>query len=247
MKALKYFLLVLLLVLAGLTYAYANVARLVLVEYSSLNAIENNVYVSESLSSNDRLTISNMLASARERIAIHYGEPIAKPLIVVLSSHEEKHNFGLYDAPGKFLFAPWGSYLLLSLQEANIDVAAHELVHAEIVNRVGYVKRQLKIPTWFDEGVAMQVDYRPKYDSSKTISLPEFERIISLATPSEFWTNNKSKNIDNYRGAKAAAFELFKHTEMELYPLLAEIEAGNNSILPSAITKTNKALHRTGW
>jgi len=245
MKVLKYFLLFLLLALAGITYAYANVARLVLVEHSSLSAIENNMYVSEALSPNDRLAISNILVSARERIAIHYGEPTAKPLVVVLSSQEEKQNFGLYDAPGKFLFVPWGSYLLLSHQEANIDVAAHELVHAEIFNRVGYLKRQLKIPTWFDEGVAMQVDYRPKYDSSKNISLSEFERIISLTAPEKFWTNDKSKNIENYRGAKAAVFELFKHTERELYPLLAEIEVGNSSVFSFAITKTNKALHGT--
>jgi len=185
MKALKYFLLIILLTLAGITYVYANVMNLVLVEYSSLSAIENNIYVSEALSPDDRLAISNKLESARERIAMHYGEPIAKPLIVVLSSQEEKQTFGLYDAPGKFLFLPWGSYLLLSHQTANIDVVAHELVHAEIFSRVGYMKRQLKIPTWFDEGAAMQTDYRPKYDSSKAISLPEFERVVSLDTPSK--------------------------------------------------------------
>jgi len=244
MNALKYLLFILTLALTGTVYAYSNVARLVLVEHSSLSAIDNNVYVSEALSPNDRRAVLNMLESARDRIAANYGEPIAEPLIVVLSSQEEKQRFKLYDVLGKVLFAPWGSYVLLS-QQAGLDVIAHELVHAEIFHRVGYLKRQFKIPTWFDEGVAMQVDHRPKYDSSKTISLSEFERIVSLATPDDFWTNDKSINIENYRGAKAAAFEFFKHTEMKLYPLLAEIEAGNNSIISSAITKTNKALHRT--
>ena len=244
MKILKYILLSLLLALTGVTYAYANVARLILVEHSNLSAIENNVYVSDALSPCDKLSVSNMLVSARERITMHYGEPLAKPLIVVLSSYEEKQNFGLYDAPGKFLFLPWGSYLLLSHQEANIDVAAHELVHAEIVNRIGYVKRQLKIPTWFDEGVAMQVDYRPKYDLPGNIKLSEFERVTTVKKPSEFWSSDKSQNIENYRSAKAAAFELFKYTEMELYSLLAEIKRGDNFAISSAITKTNKALHR---
>ncbi len=245
MKALKYLFLILLLALAGITYAYANVTRLIFIEYSGLSAIDKSVYISETLLPKDERAIIAMLASARERIAIHYGEPTSEPLVVVLSSQEEKRKFELYDAPGKLLFAPWGSYLLLSYQEANIDVAAHELVHAEIVSRVGYLKRQLKIPTWFDEGTAMQVDYRPKYDSSKTISLPEFERVVSLTVPSKFWTNEEIQNTENYRGAKAAVSELFKNTEMNLYSLLSEITAGNDTEISSAVTKTNKALHRT--
>jgi len=244
MKTLKSLFLIAVLSLAGVAYAYSNITRLVFVEYSNLSAVDNNVYASEVLSLKDKAAISNMLASARERIAHHYGTPAAEPLIVVLSSQEEKQSFGLYDLPGKFLFVPWGSYLLLSHQEANVDVVAHELAHAEVVHRVGYLKRQLEIPTWFDEGVAMQVDYRPRYDSSRAISFSEFERVVSLATPGDFWTNDKLKNIENYRGAKAAYLELLKHTDMDLYSLLSEIEAGSDTIISSAVAKTGSALKR---
>jgi hypothetical protein len=38
-------------------------------------------------------------------------------------------------------------------------------MHAEFFHRVGFLK-SLQLPTWFHEGVAMQVDYRPQYSLS---------------------------------------------------------------------------------
>ncbi|MCV6591004.1 MAG: hypothetical protein OIF57_18580 [Marinobacterium sp.] len=242
MKLFKFFSLVFFLFFTGETYAYTNIVRLALIDNLNFKSVGENLYISEHLSDQDEKSITAMLMAARKRITTHYGEPIAAPLIVVSSSQEEREAFGLYDVPGTLFFTPWRSYLVLNYQTANVDVAAHELVHAEVVERVGYLKRQFDIPTWFDEGVAMQVDYRPKYDLSEKITVPEFKRVISLTTPDKFWSHDKNQNVENYRSAKAAVFELFENTDESLYSLLSKIASGDHAVIGHVSDRTSKAL-----
>ena len=44
-----------------------------------------------------------------------------------------------------------------------VDVLAHELAHAELLQRVGYFTMEFCVPAWFDEGLAVQFDERPDY------------------------------------------------------------------------------------
>lgn len=242
MKSLKYLIVTLILLLVGASYSYAHIVRLAFIDYSDFHVVNSNIYLSENLSPADEETVVSLLKSARERIAVRYGDPVADPVVVVLSSPEEKRDFGLYDVPGTLLFAPWGSYLLLSYQNGNIDVTAHELVHAEVVERVGYWKRQFDIPTWFDEGAAMQVDHRARYRLSDSIGLAEFDRVVGLDTPGQFWTGSKEQNIDNYRGAKGAVAELFDMTDTGLYSLLAKVKAGDHSVVTALAEKARERL-----
>ena len=246
MKSFKYLLVTLMLLLAGASYSYAHIVRLVFIDYSGLHVVNDNLYLSGNLSPDAEKTIAALLKSARERISARYGEPMADPVVVVLSSPEEKRDFGLYDVPGTLFFAPWGGYLLLSYQSGSIDVTAHELVHAEVVERVGYWKRQFDIPTWFDEGAAMQVDHRARYRLSGSIGLAEFDRVVGLGTPGQFWTDNKEQNIDNYRGAKGAVAELFDTTDASLYSLLANIKAGDRAVVMTLAEKTREGLVQQG-
>ena len=44
-----------------------------------------------------------------------------------------------------------------------MDIIAHEMSHAELYERLGFFKMIFVIPRWFDEGLAMQNDYRNYY------------------------------------------------------------------------------------
>ena len=244
-KAFKYFLVALMLMAVGVTYAHANIARLVLIDNSDFQKVNSDVYLSGELSSHAEEKVETLISDARKRIATHYGEINAEPKIVVLSSKQELKEYGLNDRPGALIFAPWGTYLLLNFETAGIDVAAHELVHAEVVQRVGYLKRYFDIPTWFDEGVAMQVDYRGMYDSLTVISAAEFIELTRLNKPKNFWSLDKHQNIQNYRTAKSAVSEMFKHTDEDLFSILDEVRNGNSDVIVSIANKTNKALQRT--
>ncbi len=245
MKIFKYSFIAFILAVSGVTYAYANVVRLVLIDYSDFRKVDESVYVSSELPDDAEEKIAALLSGARKRIAFYYGKPNADPVIVALGSQKELKSYGLYDSPGSLLFAPWNTYLLLNYQTAGIDVTSHELVHAEVVQRVGYLKRQTDIPTWFDEGVAMQVDYRSKYDSIAAIDQAEFLRLTSLDTPDKFWSQDKHQNVQNYRTAKLAVAEMLKQSDENLYSILADIRSGEKAVIASVVHETNKALQRT--
>ncbi len=245
MRIIKIVTVLLFLTVFGVGYAYASVVRLALIEYSGFRDIGNNVYLSKSLPEGAEQKILSLLESARQRITVRYGKPVALPVTVVLGNKREQERYGLNGPPGKFLFAPWGNYLLLDFEKANIDVTAHELVHAEIVSRVGYLRRQFDIPTWFDEGAAMQVDYRKKYTYLDPIDQGEFTRLISLDKPDKFWSGDKNQNIDNYRKSKAAVAKLLKISDKNLYSMLEKIEHGDDDVIATVANETNKALQRT--
>jgi hypothetical protein len=47
----------------------------------------------------------------------------------------------------------------------NIDVIAHEYMHAEVHHRVGWLNYSLNVPIWFMEGLATLVDFRYLLDN----------------------------------------------------------------------------------
>ncbi len=145
----KYVLLALLVAASVTAYAYAYIVRCALIDYSGFTQISGNLYVSYKLPQGSHQEIEALLRDARSRITGHYGTPRANPVIVVVSDQQEANDYGIYDAPGKLFFTPWNNYLVLNYKRKSVDVAAHELVHAEIVDRLGYFRRQYSIPVWF--------------------------------------------------------------------------------------------------
>ena len=113
--------------------------------------------------------------AAIERITRTFGAPVADPYIIYL------------DHPARFwpfVFSPYASThfagpricVVAGPDGRNVDVLAHELVHAEVAARVGFWRRMTQIPVWFDEGAAMQVDDRAEFNSmaGETLSSTAF-------------------------------------------------------------------------
>lgn len=242
MKIWKSTLIILAIIISAASYGYAHIIRLILIDYSSFHEISDNIYLSDTLPASAKLEVETLLAKARDRITAHYGKPYATPVIVIPGNEEERRRYGLNDFPGTLLFAPWRSYLLLQ-HPLDINVVAHELVHAEIVHRVGYLKRQSDIPTWFDEGSAMQVDYREKYSTHQPVNQAEFLRLTSLDTPSEFWSHDKEQTIKNYQGVKTVVSQLFSPPDNELYEILSRIQDGEEGVV-NTITRNTEWTSR---
>lgn len=229
-KIITYVLLVLVVIAAAMAFAYGSVVRLAFIGVSDYREIAPKLYVSPSISNLHDESIKEMIVEGRVRLAHHFGVPVARPTIVVLADGPESDKFELGDAPGKLWIAPWGNYLLLHLDKAGVDVAAHELVHAEIAHRLGYIDRMRKIPTWLDEGIALQVDYRAEYAQIPALNENELDRVTSLEKPAQFWTPDPEQNIENYRSSKVAVnMTLFgTRTQGSLYELLERLSGGED-------------------
>ncbi len=226
----NYILVVFFLTFASDAYSYPSTIKAALTDFSDFHKVGNNVYFESDLSETEQRDILTLLDAAKDRITKTFGEPIAKPTIIVTSSAKTASEYGIHDVPAKFLFAPWGNYLILNQKQPSVDVTAHELVHAEIAERLGYTARYWRFSTWFDEGVALQVDYRSHYMfDCASFDKSEIRRVKELDNPSQFWSTDKDQNIKNYQAAKAAVCELFKQLPLSsLYDYLDRIRQGEN-------------------
>lgn len=43
-----------------------------------------------------------------------------------------------------------GTHVTLNMEQFSLDVTSHELMHAELAERLGYWARITRLPTWFD-------------------------------------------------------------------------------------------------
>lgn len=94
------------------------------------------------------------------------------------------------------------SYVCISDEYLDLDILAHELTHAEFQSRLSYRAMKQEIPTWFDEGLAVQNDYRAQYseaewekqtDHGKNTVLPE-----DMDTPEEFYAGEAADRRFRY-------------------------------------------------
>ena len=230
LKSLKYSVALCVVLSSVSACAYSSTARSTLIGLSDFREIGPKLYVSPNIDPRQNQQIITLISDARSRITKQFGAPTSKPTIIIAEGKKEQQQFKLYGASGKLLIAPWGNYMILSNSLRSIDVAAHELVHAEIAERLGYLTRMRKIPTWLDEGIALQVDHRPRYTNLSNIDQIEFERVVSLSTPKLFWSQESEQNIKNYQGAKMAVQQSVIPVidRKGLYRILEEIKAGES-------------------
>jgi len=100
---------------------------------------------------------------ARSKLATLYPDTVASPVFVCLT----EPSMGVNISHGTTHFAPFlSSIVVLGPKGQNDNVAAHEFAHAELAQRTSVLLRTYRIPTWFDEGLAMQFDHRPDYSNA---------------------------------------------------------------------------------
>ena len=219
-------------VFAGTAFAYSHVFWLSTIEYSDFNNISKNIYIDPALEESEYAAILDLLSESKERIRSKYGSFTAFPVIVITGTAKNSRKYGLGIFPGKAFAAPWAQYVVVSNQAHDVNLLSHELMHAQMREVLGYWAYQTKIPTWFDEGVAMQVDYRERYKVDyKSFCPQEMDRVKILDSPADFWTDSKEQDIKNYRTAKAAVQEILSlYPPKALYSMLLKIREGEKFI-----------------
>ncbi len=156
--------------------------------------------LTDSPSPDDQERYVRLTLESRERIANTFGEPKAKPVLVYFSRPDGFGPFKL-NAFGSTQFIGPHTCVMIGPAGQSIDVVAHELMHAEIHERAGFWSRFMKIPTWFDEGLAMQVDFRPKYllAAEDAHGLDEVRHLTSF---SSFFSGGEQVIISHYAKAR---------------------------------------------
>jgi hypothetical protein len=191
--------------------------------------IDDGVVAARDLPPEARRRALDALRAARERIARTFGTPVARPLTIIAADDREAARFGLADdVPGTAFISPLRTEVVLNLAHFSIDVTAHELVHAEVAQRLGVWTRAVELPVWFDEGIAVQLDQRGTYlIDCGAVDAQRIREARQLTSVRRFWHGNREQIVRNYQAAKCAAAEVLeRHPPRTLYASLARLTQG---------------------
>jgi hypothetical protein len=171
---------------------------------------------------------SEIIKTSRLRVSTFYGSTDAHPKLFAVATAWDRFVFGNV-SHAKTIFTPLQTCILVGPQGRNVDVVAHELVHAEVANRIGFLNRFLHFPVWLDEGLAMQVDHRTQYDmvNFDKLSPPTLE---DLTSTQGFYSGDNQTLTFHYAYSKAQVRKWLDRLggPPALYPALAEIRNGHS-------------------
>ena len=135
------------------------------------------VYVSRLATARQQAQLRGQVLTARDRIRRFWGDRRGQAVLIYCPQQADYEQYCLGgEGAGCSIGTPWGaSYLILGPEGNNADVIAHELCHDELFARLGWWRVKRQIPQWFNEGLALMVDYRfsspavwEKFDSTQT-------------------------------------------------------------------------------
>jgi hypothetical protein len=176
------------------------------VEHSAFER-EQSVYFAPGMDGEQRSAFVVALKAAKRRVIGMYGSLRGTPTVVAtdLTSWDRFAP----NATGATHYHPTGSTtVVIGPNGQNVDVIAHELAHAEFVARVGYWRVQLCVPTWFDEGLAVQLDQRPLYTERAFVQRRQaglrLVPLSQLAARASFFAGSKEDVRQHYAHARLA-------------------------------------------
>ncbi len=122
----------------------------------------NGVYVSHTATVKQQLQLRHHTTMAIDRIRRFWGDRRGQAILIYCPTQADYQQYCAGgEGAGCSVGTPWGtSYLVLGPDGNNIDVIAHELCHDELFTRLGWWRVKRQIPQWFNEGLALMVDYR---------------------------------------------------------------------------------------
>lgn len=209
-------------------YAYPSEVACLFVKSVALESLPDGTLVEPGSSMSERAMFLELQSQARVRIEKIFGAPRSRPVVAFF---QDLRTFwplkvNTYGSAGSI----GNTCVIIGPKGQNVDVVAHELMHQELHERVGTWRLFTEVPVWFNEGVAMQVDFRPQY------TLPEEAgnasnkgEVRGLKSVSQFNHGNDEQLTQHYAFAKAeVARWLANIGRHDLYARLERIRAGES-------------------
>ena len=134
----------------------------IFISYSSFQKI-GNIYLSPQTAMHKRKEVVALVKAAKYREELFWGKMESDPSFIYCDDDKSFKKYANTRAPAITQMTEFGPYIVISKDGADPDIISHEWQHAEWLKRIGFLNWALKIPTWFDEGLAMLTDQRSYY------------------------------------------------------------------------------------
>ncbi|AWI04612.1 hypothetical protein [Clostridium drakei] len=175
------------------------------ISFSDFKEISKNVYVEPDTSDGETSNILNTISKSKDTVAQLYGNFNAKPVFIISKDQSTLKKYGVENKTGATQKTIFGSYIVLGPNGLNTNVISHELTHSELAYRINKSKIT-KVPVWFDEGMAMQVDNRTQYSEEqwvkKTSNGAKVTNMKNLDSYAQFYASDLNIRVLNYTLAK---------------------------------------------
>lgn len=169
--------------------------------------LSSDVFVADDISADQAKLIKELIAAASERIGQVYGAPVSTPRFVITADIQRAASWGANETASMHRM-PWRSCIIIGPQGQNVDVIAHEWLHAEIQHRVGLLRFLTEMPVWFDEGAALTLDYRaPFLPENINLADADVSAVQQLTSGRSFFANNIRQH---YQAARLAVAPLIR-------------------------------------
>ena len=199
----------------------------------SFEEIAEHVYINRNYAG-ERAEVLSLIGQAKERVAAFYGELQCFDTTEIIICDDAKllKSLGGDKDTNTVPFPAKKHYISVSAENLNLDILSHELTHAELHTRLN--NQALKgIPTWFDEGVATQNDYRGQYSEESWRSATDNGKNIipldEMDTREEFYAGEAKDRRFRYMLAKHEVYTHFADdSQLPLLSLIDELNSGKN-------------------
>ncbi|WP_375444820.1 hypothetical protein [uncultured Fibrella sp.] len=131
-------------------------------DFQPVKAGDRTLYISTDATPRQRDLLFSHVQVASARIRQFWGRQQGKATIIYCPTQDQYAQYcSGGEGAGCSLGMPWGdSFLVLGPEGNSPDVMAHELCHDELFARLGWLTIKRQVPQWFNEGLALMVDYR---------------------------------------------------------------------------------------
>ena len=136
--------------------------RCILIGYSNFTK-EERLYFNPATPPYKIDTLSSIIKQASLRISSFWGEKKSDPKFIYCYNEDDYKKYGSEGPAPATTHFKLGSYIVISHNGVDLDIVSHEMSHAEFNERAGFYNITFKVPIWFNEGLAMQNDYRNYY------------------------------------------------------------------------------------
>lgn len=213
MKCLLVFLLLLPVIAIAHYIAFPQETRCILIGFSDFER-SGNIYYKKNISPGKLQVLQQIMASAEKKDRLFWQDnTIVNYKLICCSTEKDFNKYAPAGTPAATNMK-LGAYIVI--KDAGIDenIIAHEIAHTILYRNIGWYKRTFIIPTWFDEGLAMQVDDRDYYSidsllakKNAGLSLPD---VTKLKNPSNFFSGDNETVMLNYATAKYIVHDWLK-------------------------------------
>ena len=226
-----------LLILAAVVVAvfqFTQFGYLTTVPYrSAFTENASHVYINRDYAG-DQQELLEMIEQAKDRVRTFFGDVRFQDETIFIICDDEKLTRKLGEDHGTviFYFPSETHYICISDEYLELDILAHEITHAELHTRLS-AEAQKAIPTWFDEGIALQNDYREKYSEAQwTQQTDNGKNAVALEdmdTPAEFYAGEAEDRRFRYLNAKHELdVWMTSHGQQGLLELLEKLNDGTD-------------------